>query len=56
MVAAGVPLFDVAKILGPSTLAVTMGYADSAPEQGHAAILRLGDALAVTSPRWAAEA
>ena len=45
MVAAGVPLFDVAKILGHSTLAVTMRYAHFAPEAGQSAVARLGDAL-----------
>src|ERR1700741_2934223 len=47
MVGAGVPLFDVAKILGHSTLAVTMRYAHFAPAAGRAAIERLGSALAV---------
>ena len=46
MVASGVPLFDVAKILGHSTLAVTMRYAHFAPEAGRAAITALGNALA----------
>ena len=45
MVAEGVPLFDVAKILGHSTLAVTMRYAHFAPEAGRAAVDRLGTAL-----------
>ncbi|MBI3272210.1 MAG: site-specific integrase [Planctomycetes bacterium] len=45
MVAAGVPIFDVAKILGHSTLAVTMRYAHFAPEAGRAAIARLGNTL-----------
>ncbi len=45
MVAAGVPIFDVAKILGHSTLAVTMRYAHFAPEAGRSAIERLGAAL-----------
>ncbi|GEM_PF-133201 len=47
MVAAGVPLFDVAKILGHSTLAVTMRYAHFAPEAGRAAIDKLGGKLAI---------
>jgi hypothetical protein len=38
MVAASVPIFDVAKILGHSTLQVTMRYAHFAPEAGRAAI------------------
>ncbi len=38
MVAAGVPIFDVAKVLGHSTLQVTMRYAHFAPEAGRAAI------------------
>jgi integrase len=46
MVAEGVPLFDVAKILGHSTLAVTMRYAHFAPEAGRAGIEKLGKALA----------
>jgi integrase len=51
MVAQGVPLFDVAKILGHSTLAVTMRYAHFAPEAGRAGIEKLGRALlAGTSP------
>jgi integrase len=45
MVAAGVPLFDVAKILGHSTLAMTMRYAHFAPEAGRAAVEALGKAL-----------
>lgn len=45
MIGASVPIFDVAKILGHSTLAVTMRYAHFAPEAGRAAIGRLGDAL-----------
>jgi integrase len=45
MVANGVPLFDVAKILGHSTLAVTMRYAHFAPESGRTAIEILATAL-----------
>jgi integrase len=45
MVAAGVPIFDVAKTLGHSTIAVTMRYSHFAPEAGRAAIERLGAAL-----------
>ncbi|MBL9088124.1 MAG: tyrosine-type recombinase/integrase [Planctomycetia bacterium] len=45
MVAEGVPLFDVAKILGHSTIAVTMRYAHFAPEAGRAGIDKLGKAL-----------
>lgn len=45
MVAAGVPIFDVAKILGHSTVAVTMRYAHFAPAAGRAAIDSLGAAL-----------
>lgn len=45
MVAEGVPLFDVAKILGHSTLAVTMRYAHFAPEAGRAGIDKFGRAL-----------
>ncbi len=45
MVAEGVPLFDVAKILGHSTLAVTMRYAHFAPAAGRAGIEKLGRAL-----------
>lgn len=49
MVAAGVPLFDVAKILGHSTIAVTMKYAHFAPKAGRAAIDALGAALSGTA-------
>lgn len=55
MVAAGVPLFDVAKILGHSTLAVTMRYAHFAPEAGRAAVKALGKALGA-SPEGARRA
>lgn len=50
MVAEGVPLFDVAKILGHSTIAVTMRYAHFAPEAGRAGIDKLGRALQDGSP------
>jgi integrase len=50
MVAAGVPIFDVAKILGHSTVAVTMRYAHFAPAAGRAAIDILGAALGVPEP------
>jgi integrase len=56
MVAAGVPLFDVAKILGHSTLAVTMRYAHFAPEAGRAAVEKLGAALAGTTAERQAKA
>ncbi len=46
MVSGGVPIFDVAKILGHSTVSVTMRYAHFAPEAGRAAIERLSSALA----------
>lgn len=45
MVAAGVPIFDVAKVLGHSTLAVTMRYAHFAPEAGRASVARLAAIL-----------
>lgn len=45
MVAEGVAIFDVAKILGHSTVSVTMRYAHFAPEAGRAAIDRLSAAL-----------
>lgn len=45
MVGAGVPLLDVARILGHSTLAVTMRYAHFAPESGRNAIDALGAVL-----------
>jgi len=38
MVAAGVPIFDVAKVLGHETIQVTMRYAHFAPEAGKAAV------------------
>ncbi len=47
MVAAGVPILDVARILGHSTVAVTMRYAHFAPESGRSAIRSLGGALAL---------
>lgn len=50
MVGAGVPLFGVAKVLGHSTLAVTMRYAHFAPEAGRAAIERLGAVLGAAQP------
>ncbi|MDA1194272.1 MAG: tyrosine-type recombinase/integrase [Planctomycetota bacterium] len=45
MVAAGVPIFDVAKILGHSTVTVTMRYAHFAPEAGRAAVKALDGLL-----------
>jgi integrase len=54
MVATGVPLYDVAKILGHSTLAVTMRYAHFAPKAARSAIDRLGGALA-TKPKRAVD-
>lgn len=54
MVAEGVPLFDVAKILGHSTLAVTKRYTHSAPKAGRAAIERLRAALAAPAKVTAA--
>ena len=42
MVAEGFPLFDVAKILGHSTIAVTMRYAHFAQAAGRAGIDNLG--------------
>jgi integrase len=45
MVAAGVPIFDVAKVLGHSTLGVTLRYAHFAPAAGRSALDRLGEAL-----------
>lgn len=53
MVGAGVPLFDVAKVLGHATLAVTMRYAHFAPEAGRAAIERLGSVLGGVPPSTA---
>ncbi len=47
MVQADVSLPEVAKILGHSTLAVTMRYAHFAPEAGRAAVDRLGQALSL---------
>lgn len=48
MVAAGIPLLDVARILGHSQLSVTMKYSHFAPESGRTAIDALGDALSGT--------
>lgn len=56
MVAAGVPLFDVAKVLGHSTLAVTMRYAHFAPAAGRSAIDRLGAALSSGAANGAGKA
>lgn len=50
MVAAGVPILDVARILGHSTLAVTMRYARFAPESGRSAVEALGAALSGAAP------
>lgn len=50
LVAAGVPIFDVSKILGHSSVAVTMRYAHFAPEAGRRAIDALGAALAGSKP------
>lgn len=58
MVAGGVPIFDVAKVLGHSTLQVTMRYAHFAPEAGRAAIDALDRQLrppAATPPDRVAE-
>ena len=49
MVGQGVPLFDVARILGHSTLAMTMRYAHFAPDAGRSAIQKLGAALEAAS-------
>ena len=46
MVGAGVPIFDVSKVLGHATIQMTMRYAHFAPEAGRAAIDALGRALA----------
>lgn len=55
LAAAGVPLLDIARILGHSTLAVTMRYAHFVPESGRAGIEKLGKALAgKTTPAAAA--
>ena len=43
MVAAGIPVFDVRKLLGHATVKMTMRYAHFAPEAGQAAAERLGD-------------
>lgn len=42
MVAAGIPLFDVSKVLGHSTIKMTERYAHFAPEAGRAAAEMLG--------------
>ena len=51
MVAAGVPVLDVARVLGHSTLAVTMRYAHFAPESGRRAADALGKALNVAAAK-----
>jgi hypothetical protein len=48
MVMEGIPLFEVARILGHTTLSVTMRYAHFAPEAGRAAIDALDRALGRT--------
>jgi integrase len=50
MVAEGVPLFDVAKTLGHSSIGVTMRYAHFAPKAARAGIDKLGNALRGASP------
>lgn len=45
LVGAGIPLLDVARVLGHSTIAVTMRYAHHAPESGRVAIDALDGAL-----------
>ena len=45
MVAAGVPMFDVAKVLGHETIQATMRYAHFAPEAGKAAVEALDKIL-----------
>lgn len=45
MAAAGIPLLDIARVLGHSTISVTMRYAHFAPESGRRAIDALGGAL-----------
>ena len=42
---AGVPIFDVAKVLGHETIQVTMRYAHFAPEAGRAAVEALDKIL-----------
>jgi integrase len=49
LVAAGVPLFDVAKILGHKRIETTMRYAHFAPKAGRDAVDRLGAALATAA-------
>lgn len=55
MVSEGVPLFDVAKILGHTTLSVTMRYAHFAPAAGRAGIEKLGRALRRRTEKGGAE-
>lgn len=45
MASAGIPLLDIARVLGHSTISVTMRYAHFAPESGRRAIDALGGAL-----------
>jgi integrase len=47
MVAAGVPLFDVSKILGHATIQMTMRYAHFCPENARAGMERFGRAVAL---------
>jgi integrase len=49
-VAAGVPIFDVAKLLGHGDVRLTAGrYAHFAPESGRAAVDRIGNALGLSA-------
>jgi integrase len=50
MAAARIPLLDIARVLGHSTISVTMRYAHFAPESGRRAIDALGGALAGGTP------
>ena len=49
MVGRGVPLLDVARILGHKDIKTTMRYAHFAPESGRKAIDALAAALTVTT-------
>ncbi len=51
LAAGGIPLLDIARVLGHSTLSVTMRYAHFAPESGRKAMAALGDALATPDAR-----
>lgn len=51
LAAAGVPILDIARLLGHSNVAVTMRYSHFMPESGRAAVEKLDGALGLSSLR-----